>query len=78
MKRKPLKEPYVATLTITWSGTMEGDGVLTMTPNMLVDKALDPFDYALANNQIRDFEAKINIDLLKEAKELIKKSKRKY
>jgi hypothetical protein len=77
-KRKPLKEAYDCTLTINWSGWIVGDGVLTMTPNMMIDKAMEPFDHALANHYIRDFKYEVKVNNLREARAMVAKSKKGY
>jgi hypothetical protein len=77
-KRKQLYEPVICTLHITWSLIIQGDGIITMTPQMMTDKALEPFYKAVADHTIRDMQYVLEVDLLEKAKEMIKKSKQKY
>lgn len=76
--RKPLKEAYDCSLTINWSGIIVGDGTLTMTPNMMVDKALEPFVKAKEQGYIREFHYEVKVDNLRDAKAMVAKSKKGY
>lgn len=77
-KREPLHVPYVATVTFTFSGIIKGDGVLTVSPKMLIDKSEAPLDEALAHNQIRNLKVEYNVNRLEEAKEMVKESEEEY
>lgn len=76
--RKPLIEPYDITITFNFSGITQGDGVPTLTPNMLIDKKVAPLDKALLNDQIRDYKVELKVNNLREARTTIAKSKKEY
>lgn len=76
--RKALLEPFDFTVTINCSGITKGDGVPTLTPNMLIDKMVAPLDKALLKNQIRDYKVELRVNNLEQAKARIVKSKKGY